>query len=77
MKGCPLGIFCHHKNMKERLMKSLAVSVEWRIIAFLITNIFLWLVTGEFWQSTVMALGLQAVLFFAHFGWYFIRETHS
>ena len=63
--------------MKERLMKSLAVSVEWRIIAFLITNVFLWLATGAFWQSTIMALSLQAVLFFAHFGWYFIRESRA
>lgn len=62
--------------MKQRLMKSLMVSVEWRIIAFIITNLFLWAVTGAFWQATIMAFGLQLLLFFVHFGWYFLRETH-
>ena len=63
--------------MKQRLMKSLMVSLEWRVIAFIITNLFLWLATGAFWQSTILALGLQAILFFTHFGWYFIRESHA
>lgn len=63
--------------MKQRLMKSLMVSLEWRVIAFLITNFFLYMVTGEFWQATAMAFVLQLVLFVAHFGWYFVRETRA
>lgn len=61
--------------MKQRLMKSLMVSLEWRAIAFFITNLFLWMMTGAFWQATAMALILQLILFVAHFGWYFVRET--
>lgn len=64
----------HHAYMKQRLMKSLMVSIEWRFFAFIITNVFLWAVTGELWQATVLALALQAVLFVAHFVWYFLRE---
>lgn len=64
----------HHTFMKQRLMKSLMVSIEWRFFAFIITNIFLWAVTGALWQATVLALALQAVLFVGHFVWYFLRE---
>lgn len=64
--------------MKQRLLHSLYVSIEWRIVAFLITNAFLYLATGKFFESTMMALGLQAILFLAHFIWYFARqEPHN
>ncbi len=63
--------------MKERLMKSAAVSLEWRLIAFVITGLFLWTTTGEFWKATALALALQLILFVTHFGWYFLRETHN
>lgn len=58
-------------------MKSFAVSIEWRLIAFLITEVFFWASTGQFWQATVMALTLQLILFVAHFGWFFFRETKN
>ena len=66
----------YNKKMKQRLLKALEVSLEWRIIAFVITELFLWATTGELWHATMLAVGLQAVLFIAYFGWYFVRETH-
>lgn len=57
-------------------MNSLMVSIEWRVIAFLITNVFLWFVTGHFAQATALALGLHLILFFAHFVWHFIRREY-
>jgi len=60
--------------MKQRLMKSLMVSIEWRVIAYIITNLFFWFITGTFWQATILALWLQLILFVAHFAWYFLRE---
>jgi hypothetical protein len=65
----------HHSLMKQRLMKSLKVSIEWRVIAFIITNLFLWATTGSLWQATLLALSLQGILFVTHFIWYFVRET--
>lgn len=62
--------------MKERLIKAFEVSLEWRVIAFIVTGAFLWITTGEFWHATITALCLQAILFFVYFGWYFVRETH-
>lgn len=65
------------RNMKQRLMKSMMVSLEWRGIAFIITNLFFWATTGDFWHATTLALALQLILFVAHFGWYFVRETRN
>lgn len=63
--------------VKERLLKTAAVSVEWRIIAFIVTELFFWYTTGELWQATLYAIALQLILFLVHFGWYFLRETHN
>lgn len=63
--------------MKERLMKTAAVSLEWRFIALVITELFFWYTTGELWKATVLALSLQLILFVVHFGWYFLRETNN
>jgi hypothetical protein len=61
--------------MKQRIVHSVMASLEWRVIAFAITEVFFLMTTGGFWQATLMALGLQAILFFAHFAWFFARET--
>lgn len=60
--------------MKQRLMNSLAVSLEWRLIAFVITELFFFATTGEFWQATLLAIELQLILLVVHFFWYFLRE---
>ncbi len=60
--------------MKQRLLHSLYASVEWRIVAFLITNAFLWLATGEFVRSTLLAIELHLILLVAHFVWFFLRQ---
>jgi hypothetical protein len=61
--------------MKQRLYHSVAASFEWRVIAFIITEAFFLMTTGEFWQATILALSLQAILFLAHFTWFFVREA--
>ncbi|MCI0597635.1 hypothetical protein L0Y34_00965 [Candidatus Parcubacteria bacterium] len=61
--------------MKERLLKSAAASLEWRVFAFIITGIFFWFMTGAVWQATILAIELQIILFIAHFGWFYFRET--
>lgn len=61
--------------MKQRLMKSLSVSLEWRAFAFVITELFFWATTGELWKATVLALELQLILLIAHFWWYYFRES--
>ena len=55
--------------MREHFIASFKVSLEWRIIAYIVTNLFLWATTGEFWQATATALLLQAILFVVHFLW--------
>lgn len=53
------------------------VSIEWRVIAFFVTEIFLWTTTGHFWQATVLTFILQLILFFVYTFWYFFRhELH-
>jgi hypothetical protein len=61
--------------MKERLIKSAAVSLEWRGIAFVITELFFWATTGELWKATTLAIALQAILFVVHFVWFYFRES--
>ncbi len=63
--------------MKQRLMKSLTVSLEWRVFAFIITELFFWATTGHLWQATILAIELQLILLVAHFGWYFVRQSES
>ncbi len=67
----------YYKYMREHFIASLKVSLEWRVIAFVITNLFLWLVTKEFWEATWVALALQTVLFVVHFVWVFFRFVHA
>lgn len=63
--------------MREKMWRSLVVSIEWRIFAFIITNIFLWITTGEFWTAAGLALALQAILFVAYVIWHYFRnEMH-
>ena len=60
--------------MTTKIAHSFLVSLEWRIIAFFITEVFLWATTGHFWQATVLALLLQLILFVAYTFWYFFRQ---
>jgi len=66
-------VVCVH-CMREKVLHSLFVSVEWRVIAFVITNIFFWVTTGSFWAAAGLALVLQAILFFVHTLWFFLRH---
>jgi hypothetical protein len=63
--------------MKQRLIKSAMVSLEWRAVAFLITELFFWATSGEFWHATLLALTLQVILLVTHFGWYYVRESRQ
>jgi hypothetical protein len=62
--------------MKERLLKSATASLEWRAVAFIITELFFWATTGELWAATILALELQLILLVAHFCWYYVRESN-
>lgn len=58
-------------------MHSIMVSIEWRLIAFFITNAFFWITTGEFWKAAGLAFILQMVLFVAYVVWHLLRnEMH-
>lgn len=60
--------------MREHIIFSLKTSLEWRIIAFLITNIFFWVTTHEFWKATALAFELQAILLVVNFFWFFFKR---
>lgn len=60
--------------MGQKLLNSLYASLEWRLIAFVITNIFFWFTTSSFWHAAGLAFVLQVVLFFVHTAWYFVRH---
>ena len=63
--------------MRRQFVHSLLVSIEWRAIAFVITNIFFWVTTGEFWKAAGLALILQLILFVAYVIWHLLRnEMH-
>jgi len=60
--------------MRSKILHSLYASLEWRIIAFVITNIFFWFTTESFWHATGLALALQTILFIVHTIWFFLRQ---
>lgn len=60
--------------MASRFLHSLYASIEWRIIAFLITNVFFWITTGSLVKATGLALALHLILFVAHTFWYFVHH---
>jgi len=64
-------------RMKDRIVRSLMVSLEWRVVAFVITNAFLWITTGHFWTAVGWAFLLQLILFVAYIIWHYFRnELH-
>jgi len=63
--------------MKQRLLHSALASLEWRAIAFVVTNAFFWATTGNFWHATILALELHLVLLIVHFAWFYVRETKA
>jgi hypothetical protein len=63
--------------MKQRVVKSLLASLEWRVIAFVITEAFFIMTTGHIWQATILALSLQAILLVGHFAWFYVRESKA
>jgi hypothetical protein len=60
--------------MREKLVKSVLFSLEWRLYAYIITILFLWATTGRLAFSAVQALGLQVVLFIGNTTWYYFRQ---
>lgn len=62
--------------MREHIIASLKTSIEWRLIAFVITNIFFWITTHEFFKATLLALELQAILLVVNFLWFFFKRDH-
>ncbi len=76
-KAAPLaqrGRQVHHLRMKQKILHSVYVSLEWRAYAFVITDLFLWATTGHLWQATLSAFGLQIILLISHFVWYYFRQ---
>ncbi len=63
--------------MREKLLHSLYASLEWRVIALVITNLFFWATTHSFWKATGLAFLLQAILWVAYLIWHFIRQEHG
>lgn len=59
--------------MREKFMHTLLVSLEWRVIALVITNIFFWITTRHFWTAAGLALLLQFILFVSYLIWHFVR----
>lgn len=74
LRSTPNGCTVEEDDMREKIVHSFFVSLEWRVFAFAITNIFFWITTGDFWKATGYALLLQAVLFLAYMLWYFLRQ---
>lgn len=62
--------------MKKRLLHSILLSLEWRVIAFVITGLFLFAVTGELWQATLLSFGVHVFLLVGHSIWLVVREEH-
>lgn len=60
--------------MYSKLVRSIRVSLEWRVFAFIITNIFFWVTTGHFWEAAGLALTLQIILFAAYVLWHLVRH---
>ncbi|HCM43610.1 TPA: hypothetical protein DIS55_01500 [Candidatus Kaiserbacteria bacterium] len=60
--------------MRNRVVRSFLVSLEWRAIAFVITNVFFWITTGHFWKAAGLALLLQLILFVAYLIWHLCRN---
>lgn len=60
--------------MRRRIIHSLLVSLEWRFFAFVITNIFFWFTTGQFWKAAGLALSLQIILFVTYVIWHLFRN---
>lgn len=59
--------------MKQRILRSITVSLEWRVIAFIITNLFLWISTGKLFEATILALQLQLILLVVNVCWFYFR----
>jgi hypothetical protein len=73
-----LGTEQYNDSMRAKLVHAFLVSLEWRIIAFCITNVFFWVTTGEFWKAAGLAFILQTILFTAQIIWQFFRnELHT
>ncbi len=60
--------------MREKILNSILVSLEWRLYAFIITGLFLWATTGHLAFAAVQALGLHIMLFVGHTVWYYFRS---
>ncbi|MBV9159319.1 MAG: hypothetical protein JO019_01845 [Candidatus Kaiserbacteria bacterium] len=60
--------------MKSKVVHAFLVSLEWRVIAFVITNIFFWITTGQFWKAAGYALTLQIILFVTQVIWQLYRH---
>ena len=49
-------------------------SLEWRLYAYVITVLFLWVTTGQLAFAAVQALGLQMCLLIGNTIWYYFRQ---
>jgi hypothetical protein len=61
---------------RKKLLHSLTASIEWRILAFLITGLFLWVTVGSFWKAAQTAFILQLILLTGHTAWLYYRSGY-
>ncbi len=59
--------------MAREILKSFLFSLEWRVYAFIITTLYLWITTGYLAFAALQALGLQVLLLIGHTLWYYFR----
>jgi hypothetical protein len=57
-------------------MRSIAASLEWRFIAFILTGLFLWATGGDFWAAARTALVLHLILLTGHATWFYFRSGY-
>ena len=67
-----------HIYMLKKVLRSFYISLEWRILAFIITNAFFWITTRHFWTAAGLTVLLQSVLFVSYTIWHLFRhELHK
>lgn len=61
--------------MNSNLLKSIWLSLEWRVLAFTITFSFFALSGYQFWEATNRAVLLQLILFVVQVVWIYQRKN--
>jgi hypothetical protein len=68
-----LAVRVYATRMREKIVRTFMKSLEWRVIALVVTNIFFWITTRHFWTAAGLAFLLQVILFACYLVWHFMR----